>query len=139
MKVVIDTNVLINCVSSRTKYHVIWQAFLSGEITLFASADILLEYEELVQQKYPAKIASDILDILFDPDYVKQQDIYYYWNVITIDKDDNKFFDTAVACNADCLVTNDNHFKSAKKIAFPKVNILSADEFLKVLGFFTGH
>ena len=114
MRVVIDTNVLINCISSRTRYHAIWQAFLTGEITLYASIDVLLEYEELVFQKYPLKIASGIIDILLDPDYVKQQDIYYYWNAI-IDKDDNKFFDTAVACNAGCLGTNDNHFKSAKR------------------------
>lgn len=104
MKVVIDTNVLINCVGRRTKHHAIWQAFLVGRITLFASIDILLEYEELVLQKYPLNIASDIIDILFDPDYVKQQEIYYYWNAISADKDDNKFFDTAVACNADYLV-----------------------------------
>jgi len=133
MRVVIDTNVLINCISSRTRYHAIWQAFLTGEITLYASIDVLLEYEELVLQKYPVKIASDIIDILLDPDYVRQQDIYYYWNAISIDKDDNKFFDTAVASGAEYIVTNDNHFKSAKRLSFPKVNIISADDFLQIL------
>lgn len=132
MRVVIDTNVLINCIGARTKYHAIWHSFLIGKIILFASIDMLLEYEELVLQKYPLNIASDIIDILLDPDYIKQQEIYYYWNAISIDKDDNKFFDTAVACNADYLVTNDGHFKSAKELTFPKANIVSADEFLQI-------
>jgi putative PIN family toxin of toxin-antitoxin system len=133
MKVVIDTNVLINCIGARTKHHVIWQLFLTGRIILHASNDILFEYRELVLQKYPPKVATDIIEILSDPDYIKQHEVYYHWNAIDIDKDDNKFFDTAVACNADYLVTNDGHFKSAKKIAFPKVNIVSADEFLQIL------
>lgn len=133
MKIVIDTNVLINCIGSRTKHHAIWKAFLTGRIILYASYDMLLEYKELVIQKYPSNIATDIIDILFDPDYVKQQDVYYYWNAIDIDKDDNKFFDTAIACSADYLVTNDGHFKSAKKLSFPKVKIVSADEFLQIL------
>ncbi len=68
MRVVIDTNVLINCIGGRTKHHAIWQAFLGGKITLFASTDILLEYEELVLKKYPLNIASHIIDILFDAD-----------------------------------------------------------------------
>jgi putative PIN family toxin of toxin-antitoxin system len=136
MKAVIDTNVLINCIGSRTKHHAIWQAFLNGNITLFASFDILLEYEELVLQKYPLKIAVNILDILFDPDYIKPQEVFYYWNAITVDKDDNKFFDTAVAANADYLVTNDGHFKSAKRLSFPKIKIVSADEFLEIINSF---
>jgi putative PIN family toxin of toxin-antitoxin system len=133
MRVVIDTNVLINCIGARTNHHAIWQAFLVGKITLFASTDMLLEYEELVLQKYPSNIALDILDILFDADYIKQQEVYYYWNAISVDKDDNKFFDTAIAANADYLVTNDKHFKAAKSLSFPKINIVSADEFLQIL------
>jgi len=30
-------------------------------------------------------------------------------------------------------VTNDAHFKEAKKFEFPNVNIISADEFLEIL------
>ena len=59
--------------------------------------------------------------------------IYYSWNAITQDPDDNKFFDVAVAANADYLVTNDAHFREAANIPFPKVNIISADAFLDIL------
>ena len=133
MRVVIDTNVLINCIGARTKHHLIWKAFLLNTITLSASFDMLLEYQELVLQKYPAKVASEIIDVPTDPDYIKQCEIYYYWHAITIDPDDNKFYDAAVSCNADYLVTFDTHFNEAKRLEFPKVNIISADEFLEIL------
>lgn len=54
-------------------------------------------------------------------------------NAITADPDDNKFFDAAVAASADYLVTNDSHFNEVKPLTFPKINIVSADEFLQLL------
>ena len=59
--------------------------------------------------------------------------IYYEWNVITDDPDDNKFFDAAVAGNADFLVTNDSHFKQAVKVEFPRVNIINGDQFIDII------
>lgn len=59
--------------------------------------------------------------------------MYYNWNLITVDPDDNKFTDAYIAANADYLVTNDAHFNEVKKIPFPPVNIVSADEFLNIL------
>jgi len=64
---------------------------------------------------------------------VTNKKTYYYWNIIKADPYDNKFFDAAVAAGADYLVTNDAHFNEVKKISFPKVNIISADEFLEIL------
>ena len=66
------------------------------------------------------------------PDIILQQ-IYYNWNAIEADPDDNKFFDVAVAANADYLVTNDAHFNSVKNSAFPSVVIISAEEFLAII------
>jgi len=133
MRVIIDTNVLINCIGARTKHHLIWQSFLSGSIILCVSVDILFEYEELVTIKYPSHIGSGIIDVLADPEYVRRIIVYYYWNAVVADYDDNKFYDASVAANAEYLVTNDTHFNEAKKISFPKVNVISADDFLVVL------
>ncbi len=55
------------------------------------------------------------------------------WNAISADPDDNKFFDIAVAADVDYLVTNDRHFDIVKTITFPKVNIISAEDFLSIL------
>lgn len=124
MRVIIDTNVLISCIGSKTKYHSIWQHFLQGNIGLCVSTEILLEYEELLTIKFPPIVAREVMNILSDPEYVTRQIVYYYWNIISYDYDDNKFFDAAVACNADYLVTNDAHFNEAKSVIFPKVNII---------------
>ena len=50
-----------------------------------------------------------------------------------MDKDDNKFADCAIAGNADYLVTNDSHFNVLKTIGFPKITIITIDEFLAIL------
>lgn len=49
------------------------------------------------------------------------------------DPDDNKFVDCAIACNAKYLVSNDKHFRILKDIPFPKVELLTAQEFQKEL------
>jgi len=59
--------------------------------------------------------------------------VYYSWNAVKSDPDDNKFFDIAVAGNANYLVTNDAHFNILKQLPFPSVNIISADDFLDII------
>jgi predicted nucleic acid-binding protein len=66
------------------------------------------------------------------PDVIVQQ-LYYKWDIIKEDSDDNKFFDIAVAANADYLVTNDNHFNQARQSVFPTVRIISAIDFLAIV------
>lgn len=59
---------------------------------------------------------------------------YFVWNKITVDPDDNKFVDCAVASNADYLCTEDKHFKVLdKKDEWPVVNVISANEFFVML------
>ncbi len=51
----------------------------------------------------------------------------------TNDLDDNKFVDCYIGGNADFLVTNDHHFTILKKLDFPKLAIISIDDFLSLL------
>jgi predicted nucleic acid-binding protein len=53
--------------------------------------------------------------------------------LITVDPDDNKFVDCAVAANADFICTEDKHFKVLKKVPFPPVKVISADDFVEIL------
>ena len=59
--------------------------------------------------------------------------IYYKWQLVPQDPDDDKFVDCAILADVDYLVTNDLHFKMAKKNPFPAVNIINADDFLRIL------
>jgi len=96
---------------------------------LCVTTDILDEYEEIISQKLGQDTAKSIMELLDNLPNVEYITKYYRWELIEQDYDDNKFADCAIACNADYLVTNDNHFKILKNIAFPKVNVINVDEF----------
>jgi len=133
MKVVIDSNVLLVAIGKRSKYKPIWDAFIAGKYQLIISEEILHEYEEILKEHSAPGVAEIVLEVFVESPDIIYNRIYYSWNVISKDPDDNKFFDVAVAANADYLITNDAHFKDAAKIPFPKVNIISADAFLDIL------
>jgi predicted nucleic acid-binding protein len=61
--------------------------------------------------------------------FVEKTEIYFNFQLILDDADDNKFVDCAIAANAICLVSNDKHFQVLKTIDFPKVTILKLQEF----------
>lgn len=47
--------------------------------------------------------------------------------------DDNKFVDCAVCGNAECIVSNDNHFKILKETYFPYTTLYTLQEFCERL------
>ena len=133
MRVVLDTNILLQAIAHNSRLRPIWNAFLNEVFELHLTTAILLEYEELLSQKASEKAAAFVVSAIGNAPNVRFIAIYYNWNAITTDPDDNKFFDAAVAANANYLVTNDNHFNEVKTLVFPKISIISADEFLKLL------
>jgi predicted nucleic acid-binding protein len=54
---------------------------------------------------------------------------YFRFDLITKDRDDNKFVDCAVAANAHFIVSEDKDFKVLEKIPFPKVEVLGLEAF----------
>jgi putative PIN family toxin of toxin-antitoxin system len=133
MKVVIDSNVLLVAIGKKSKYKPIWDAFINGKYQLIISEEVLHEYEEILRQRSAPGAAEIVLETFLEsPDIIFNR-VYYSWNAVTQDPDDNKFFDVAVAASADCLVTNDSHFREVANIPFPKVNIISADAFLVII------
>jgi uncharacterized protein len=79
------------------------------------------------------EISENLLELILKQRNTIQTEIYYRWGLITTDFDDNKFLDTAISANADYLVTLDRHFSVIKSIPFPKVEIISLEEFLVIL------
>ncbi|MEM7515264.1 MAG: putative toxin-antitoxin system toxin component, PIN family [Bacteroidota bacterium] len=133
MDVVLDTNVLIVAISSRSKYRPIFDSFLKEEITLCATSDILIEYEEIIGRYLGKQLATNILQIIENAPNVRWITRYYKWNLIKDDPDDNKFVDCAIASNARFLVSNDKHFQVLSNIEFPSVNLVDAKAFLEEL------
>ncbi len=126
---VIDTNCLILSVPSKNPEHWLYQAFRDKRFEWILSNEILAEYEEQVGLFYSVNTANIVLDILVSSPNVRFVEPFYHWNLMTNDADDNKFVDCAIASNAQCIVTNDKHFKILDTIPFPKVEYMSPELF----------
>lgn len=59
--------------------------------------------------------------------------IYFKFNLIAQDPDDNKFVDCAFSSNCDYLLTNDKHFDFLKTLDFPQLNIINLEKFRKIM------
>jgi putative PIN family toxin of toxin-antitoxin system len=133
MKIVLDSNILLVAVGKSSRYRPIWNAFLKEKFKLIVSEDVIYEYEEILQSHAAPGVSEIMMEIFIESNDVIYQKVYYSWNAITKDPDDNKFFDIAIAGNADYLVTNDSHFNVLKQLPFPEVKVISADDFLAIL------
>lgn len=133
LKVVIDTNILLVSVSKRSPYHWIFQRLIKGEYTLCVTTEILFEYEEIIGKEMGSIVANSVYQLLENLPNVELITNYFCWDLIKNDSDDNKFTDCAIAANAICLVSHDKHFNILKKNDFPKINVVSIEDFKKLL------
>ena len=133
MKVVIDCNVFVSCLSGKSFCHEIIKALYQGKFTPVLSTEIYFEYREKLSEKYSAHVVNAFWEAIEMSPFVKSYINYYSWNLIKNDGDDNKYTDIYIAASADYLVTEDGHFNQLKKIDFPKINIVSIDGFLNVI------
>lgn len=129
IKVVIDTNCLLASIPPNSQYYWLYEHFSSGRFQWILSTEILLEYEEKLQEFYSENTARLVLSILSTSPNVTFQEPYFRWSLISNDVDDNKFVDLAIHASCDYLVTNDHHFDVLKQLDFPKVNVVSIAEF----------
>jgi putative PIN family toxin of toxin-antitoxin system len=133
MRIVLDTNALLISIPQSSKYRVIFDRFLAKHFSIVLSNDILSEYAEIIAQKTNSIVSTNIIEMLISAKNVEKQEIFFKWQIIEIDEDDNKFVDCAIAGNVDYLVTNDKHFNVVKSVGFPPVTILNIDEFVELL------
>ena len=129
--VVIDTNCLLQIISKKSPYRPIWDAFLSGRYDLCVSNDILDEYQEILGQQITPTIAENIVLLILNKSNVRFVDPHFRMELIVADPDDNKFVDCAFASGADYLVSEDSHFDILKNLPFPKLNLVTLDEFME--------
>lgn len=121
------------CTFKKSAYRWIFDAFLEEKITFCVTTDILIEYEEIVGKHMGEKIANMLLQIIENAPNVELVTNYFKWRLISVDPDDNKFVDCAIASNAEFIVSNDKHFQVLQNIGFPKVSLLRVEEFRKIL------
>ena len=133
LRVVLDTNVLLVSIARKSKYRPIFDSLLEGQFQVVISNEILTEYVEILERKTNANVAHNIAESILNLPNVEKVEVSYKWNLISADPDDNKFVDCAIAGRVKYVVTDDKHFNILKEIPFPKVDIISIEEFLAEL------
>ncbi|WP_299513986.1 putative toxin-antitoxin system toxin component, PIN family [Mucilaginibacter sp.] len=128
-----DTNVLLVSIPLKSTYRPIFDALIDGKFDLVLSNDILSEYTEVIERKANAAVSTNIAEMLLNLDNLNKVDVYFEWKLIDKDPDDNKYVDAAIVGTADFIVSNDQHFKILKSVDFPRVNVISIDEFLNLI------
>ena len=83
--------------------------------------------------KYGEKSAQLFLTLLEELPNVHFIRTFYHFNLIEKDPDDNKFIDAAFATSARYLVSEDKHFKILKHLEYPQIDVISIEEFMKIL------
>ena len=133
MRIVLDTNSLIQSVSPRSLYHDVWLSILNGSNVLCVSNEILEEYAEILHRLAGSYTAELVLNAIMECSSVEFFTPHYHFNLINADPDDNKFVDCAIQANAHYIVTNDSHYDVLHHIDFPKVCVIKLADFLLMI------
>ncbi len=133
MKIVLDTNCLVNVIMPGSFNNDIWQTFRAGKYMLCVTNEILFEYHEILAKRYNNLIANTILKELMETPNIEYVNPAYRFNLITADPDDNKFVDCAISSGATYIVSNDRHFSELRHYDFPKVDVRTLTEFLGIV------
>ncbi len=133
-RIVLDTNCLIQMLSSHSPYYAAWKAYQAEQYALCVSNEILTEYHEIIAQKTTPFIADNVVALIMHHPLTELFDPRFRFGFITQDVDDNKFVDCAIIANADYIVSDDSHFGELKHLpAEFRVNVLHLSEFLSLL------
>lgn len=133
MRIVLDTNSLVQCVGRHSIYRDVWLSVLQGHNTLCVSNEILFEYEEILKRFFNPEFAEAVINAIMKSKYVELINPSFRFNLITADPDDNKFVDCAIQANARYIVTNDKHYDVLQHIDFPKVGVIKLMDFLLMI------
>lgn len=132
-RVVLDTNALVASFSKDSPTSTIWRSLLEGKYLLCVSNDILWEYQEIIAQKTTPQIAENVVNYLLNSPFVEMVTPHYHFELITADRDDNKFVDCAIAANATFIVSDDKHYLPLRQIEYPRLYVIRMMEFVSIL------
>lgn len=120
MRVVLDTDVLVAALQSRTgASRAVLDLAVDGRLTLLLSTTLMLEYEAVLSREERLRAAgldaADVGSVLDALALVGRPVVFdYRWRPTGADADDELVLETAIAGMADVLVTfNLRHLRSA--------------------------
>ena len=80
LRVVLDTNILLVSISSKSKYHWIFSNLLNNRYELYVTNEVLLEYEEIISSKYSEEVATDVIRTLLLLENVVLVTPFFKWD-----------------------------------------------------------
>jgi putative PIN family toxin of toxin-antitoxin system len=135
-RIVIDTNVLVSAIRSRTGASFRLLSLVDcGKFSVCVSVPLVLEYEAAAKRiSKTIGLASSYIDDILD--YIclvaDRYKVYYLWRPLLRDARDDMVLELAVASNADAIITyNKADFKGSEQFG---VRIASPKEFLQQIG-----
>lgn len=112
MKVVIDTNILIDAGGDDLSYtRKIIDAVLRGDIKAYASHKIWKEYQLILDRLVNDREHRELMNDFFSAIEIIEPKRRV--RVVKYDKEDNKFFEAAVEARAEYILSNDMHLFEA--------------------------
>lgn len=111
--IVLDTNCLLVILPSISPYHRVWEDILAAKTT--------------------PEIAKAVIEAILEIPCLKRVQPTYFYQMIVVYPDDNKFVDCAICGNAELLVTNDAHFDVLRTVDFPRVEVIKLQEYVKLI------
>jgi uncharacterized protein len=88
--IVLDTNIFLVSLAPQYKYHWIYQYILAGKFELCLTTDILLEYEEVVSQRYGIERIYGMFNYLLLLPNISFYTPSFRWDLIENDHDNRK-------------------------------------------------
>ncbi len=131
LKVVLDTNIFVSSIFwKRGNPHKVVELVLDKKTHAFTSIEILQELEKILRRDFeePDEKIHKQINLILEYATVTKTDTKL--NVVKDDPDDNKILECAVSCNADYVVTGDNHLLDLRE--FRGIKIVTAKKFLEI-------
>ena len=79
------------------------------------------------------EVAHNVVEAIVALPTTTMQNTYVHFELLPGDADDNKFVDCAIASNAELIVTNDKDFNLLKSIQWPRVEIMTIQDFIAII------
>src|SRR5690606_5933928 len=78
-------------------------------------------------------VTQNLLGVLLTAENASLHDIFYYFQLVQGDMDDNKFADTYLVSNADYLVSNDKKLLALNELEFPPMRVIQLENFSEII------
>ena len=82
LRVVLDTNVILNVLSPKLPYRHLLRRAIRGEFEWCVTTEILLEYEEKISEFFGEETANTLIEALLMSSHVKRVEVFYRFNIL---------------------------------------------------------